>query len=444
MVKREMTRLSSWGRLSHDQHHQVILNDRQPTRQQINDLPGICFGNGRSYGDICLNPGGTVWQTRGLDRLIQFDSASGRLRCQSGVLLQDIQRALVPQGWMLPVTPGTQLITVGGAIANDVHGKNHHRLGSFGEHVITLSLLRTDGSCLACSRSENRAMMQATIGGLGLTGIILEAELQLRRVGSQWLSTETLPFQSLDNFFELADSSEQDWEHTVSWIDCLSGTSGHDTRGIFLRANHMADAAGQHAIPAAKSAGRLGIPVTPPLSLVNRLSLRPFNELYYHLQTRKQGPGAAHYESFFYPLDAVQNWNRMYGPGGFYQYQCVVPTLSARVAVAALLNSIRQSGEGSFLAVLKTFGDRPEQGMLSFPMPGATLALDFPNRKRKTLALFERLDAIVSEHGGRIYAAKDARMPRQLFESGYPQLPSFLPFRDPGISSALSRRLLGS
>lgn len=448
MVAQTMEKLTSWGRLSHDPHKLVMLNNREPHAKQITDTPGICFGNGRSYGDVCLNPAGTVWQMRGLNRFIHFDNNTGLLRCQAGVLLQDIQRALVPQGWMLPVTPGTQLITVGGAIANDVHGKNHHKLGSFGEHVRALSLLRTDGTLLQCSPAGNSTMLKATLGGLGLTGIILEAELQLRKVNSQWLTTDTIPFQSLDRFFELADTSEQDWEHTVAWIDCLSGSSGHDTRGIFLRANHNAGANEQKSADqqtGQSPAGRKpGVPFTPPLSLVNRLSLRPFNELYYRMQARKQGHGSSHYESFFYPLDAVKDWNKMYGPRGFYQYQCVVPSRTSREAIASLLDNIRQSGEGSFLAVLKTLGNRSEQGLLSFPMQGATLALDFPNRSRSTLALFERLDAIVSEHGGRIYAAKDARMPRSLFESGYPRLPEFLPFRDPGISSAMSRRLMGS
>jgi FAD/FMN-containing dehydrogenase len=356
---------------------------------------------------------------------------------------------------MLPVTPGTQLITVGGAIANDVHGKNHHRYGTFGDHVTALTLSRTDGSFLHCARNEtgqadaaNTPMLRATIGGLGLTGIILEAELQLRRISSPWLITETVPYQSLEDFFSLADSSEQDWEHTVSWIDCLSGGSGNNIRGLFLRANHS-DADTESTVitrRTSKSFARLtpAIPFTPPVSLVNRVSLRAFNELYYQMQARKKGGGSAHYEQFFYPLDSVQHWNRMYGPRGFFQYQCVIPRAASHAGIASLLETIRQSGEGSFLAVLKTFGKRESRGMLSFPMQGATLALDFPDRGHKTTALFERLDAIVSEHGGRIYAAKDACMPRRLFESGYPELSAFQSFRDPGISSALSRRLMGS
>ncbi|HLT62987.1 MAG TPA: FAD-binding oxidoreductase [Pseudohongiella sp.] len=440
-----MVTLESWGRLIHEPHQLITLQSARAAAQIRNFQPGICFGNGRSYGDVCLNPGGTVWLTRRMDRLLAFDEEQGILRCQSGVLLQDIQRTLLPRGWMLPVTPGTQLITVGGAIANDVHGKNHHRLGSFGDHVRGFTLLRSDGSTTYCSASDpadnGHNLFRATIGGLGLTGVIVEATLQLRRVESGWLDTETIPYQSLNEFFDLADSSEQDWEHTVSWIDCLSGSNGSDVRGIFLRANHSQ---ARNSKAPAVSKRQPSIPFTPPLSLVNRLSLRPFNTLYYHVQARKKGPGRAWYESFNYPLDSLLNWNRMYGPRGFYQYQCVLPTATSRDGIAKLLDTIRASGDGSFLAVLKTFGQREAPGLLSFPMPGATLALDFPNMGSRTLQLFERLDAIVRDCQGRLYAAKDARMPAELFHAGYPQLHNFLPYRDPGVSSALSRRLFGN
>jgi FAD/FMN-containing dehydrogenase len=435
-----MVAVSSWGRLSHEDHQVQVLADRATAAAQVRgNSPGICYGNGRSYGDVCLNPGGHLWQTRSLNRFIGFDEQTGRLRCESGVLLRDIQRTFMPRGWMLPVTPGTQLITVGGAIANDIHGKNHHKSGSFGDHVRALHLLRTDGTVLDChSAGDGADMLRASIGGMGLTGVILDAELQLRAVNNPWLTTDTLPYHSLDEFFDLAEQSQQDWEHTVSWIDCLSGSQA---RGIFLRANH-ADAPPAGATEPGRK--QLNMPFTPPLSLVNGLSLRPFNELYYRLQARKAGAGFAHFEPFSYPLDALHNWNRLYGPRGFYQFQCVVPTADAKPAIAALLDSIRKAGAGSFLAVLKTFGDRPAPGLLSFAMPGATLALDFPNNGAKTLALLDTLDSIVRECGGRLYAAKDARMPAALFAAGYPDLPDFINFRDPGISSAMSRRLLGS
>jgi FAD/FMN-containing dehydrogenase len=434
-----MVNLSSWGRLGSWPHRLQAPADRLSLPELIrHDLPGLPFGNGRSYGDVCLNPEGTLWRMGGLDRFIAFDAATGLLSCEAGVLLRDIQRALLPRGWSLPVTPGTQLVTVGGAIANDVHGKNHHVHGSFGDHVRALVLLRTDGERIECGPEQQPDWFAATVGGMGLTGVIESAQLQLKRVPSAWLDTETLIYESLDEFFQLSDDSEAGWEHTVSWIDCLAGSR---SRGVFLRANPSAPQAGDAAREPAPRTRAL--PLTPPVSLVNRLSLRPFNATYFRLKKRGVGQSRQPVEPFMYPLDSLLEWNRMYGPRGFYQYQSVVPTEGAPDAVRAMLEAIARSGQGSFLAVLKTFGARQSPGMLGFPMPGATLALDFPNNGTPTLELFERLDAIVREAGGRLYPAKDARMPRDLFEAGYPRLPDFLPYRDPGISSAMSRRLMG-
>ena len=433
-----MRPVSSWGRLTAHPHHVVSLND--PTK--VKDLvssgphPGVAYGMGRSYGDVCLNPEGTLWVTTGLDHFIAFDDSSGRLVCEAGVLLRDIQRLVIPRGWILPVTPGTQMVTVGGAIANDVHGKNHHVLGSFGDHVRSITLARTDGEVIHCGPDERPDWFAATIGGLGLTGVIAQAEIQLRRVAGPWLDTETVPYTNLDEFLRLADDSEANWEHTVSWIDCISGGGG---RGLFMRGN-SADV-GQRPEPKER---KLTVPLVPPFSLVNRLSLRPFNMTYFNLKKWQAGRVISHYESFFYPLDNLLEWNRMYGPKGFFQYQSVVPREVGQDAVQAMLKEIARSGDGSFLAVLKTFGDRQPMGMLSFPQPGLTLALDFPNHGERTLKLFECLDAIVREAKGRIYPAKDARMPRELFEAGYPRLPEFMKYRDPGISSGLSRRLMGS
>lgn len=429
-----MVAVSSWGRLAAPQHELCVLDDRRDLAAQIaSPLPGLAYGMGRSYGDVCLNPEGALWQTRALDRLIAFDPHGGRLVCEPGVLLRDIQRLMMPRGWALPVTPGTQIVTVGGAIANDVHGKNHHVRGSFGDHVASLTLLRTDGSRIVCGPHQHQDWFAATVGGVGLTGLVVQAELQLQRVPGPWLDTESIPYGDLDEFFHLADASEGSWEYTVSWIDCLSRKG----RGIFMRANPVSSDA------PAPAPHQRSMPFTPPVSAVNKLSLSLFNEAYYRVHQWRAGPGRAHYQSFFYPLDNLLEWNRMYGPRGFYQYQCVVPREAGKEAIGAMLEAIRRDGNGSFLAVLKTFGERTAPGMLSFARPGVTLALDFPNR-RGTEALFARLDAIVGEAGGRIYMAKDARMPRALFEAGYPRLAEFLPYRDPGISSALSRRLMGS
>lgn len=431
-----MIPVSSWGRLTAQPHHVLSLSDPNTVAQRLiaGPLPGLAHGMGRSYGDSCLNPEGTLWMTRGLNHFIAFDPRTGRLLCETGVLLRDIQRIMVQRGWLLPVTPGTQMVTVGGAIANDVHGKNHHAKGSFGDHVLGLTLVRTDGQTLHCSPTEHADWFAATVGGMGLTGVITQAELQLRPVSGPWMDTETVPFSSLDEFFDLSDRSDVEWEHCVSWVDCLS-VGG--TRGLFMRANHSFASVG----PAAP-VRQWRMPIVPPISLVNRLSLRSFNLTYFHLKRNKAGRTLQHMEPFNYPLDNLLDWNRMYGPHGFYQYQSVVPRSAGVDAVKAMLQAIQRSGQGSFLAVLKTFGQRTAPGLLSFPMPGVTLALDFPNRGDDTHRLMARLDAIVREAQGRLYAAKDARMPKDLWVSGYPRLNQFLAFRDSGIRSGLSRRLM--
>ena len=431
-----MVKVSSWGLLDHHEHKVSYLSNRDDVGSLlINSFsPGIAYGMGRSYGDICLNPNGQLWNTTGLDRFINFDESTGILKCESGVLLRDIQTLFIPRGWMIPVTPGTQLITVGGAVANDVHGKNQHVLGSFGDHVQKIKLLRTDGDIIECGPELKPDWFAATIGGFGLTGIIVEIELRLRQVPSAWVDVENIPYDNLNEFFQLADESEKDWEYTVSWIDCLSKQG----RGIFMRGNSA-----QTNKKANQTKKKITVPFLPPISLVNKLTLRPFNAAYFHKQKYQAGRQQVYYESFFYPLDKLLKWNRIYGPKGFYQYQSVIPHHVGADAVQEMLNQISRSGEGSFLAVLKTFGNRESIGMMSFPQPGVTLALDFPNKGKKTSKLLENLDAIVREAKGRVYLAKDARMPRDLFEAGYPNLSKFLQYRDPGISSALSRRLIG-
>ena len=428
-----MRPVSAWGRLDAHPHRVVALTERHALGA-LPQSPGVAHGMGRSYGDVALNPGGTLWLTTGLDRFIAFDPDSGVLQAEAGVLLRDIQRLLAPRGWMLPVTPGTQFVTLGGAIANDVHGKNHHLTGTFADHVVSLVLQRTDGETVACGPAQRPEWFAATAGGLGLTGVIVEAELQLRRVAGPWLETETVPYEGLEAFFRLSGESV-DWEHTVSWIDC---TRVAPLRGLFLRGR-----------PSARQDGtwrprRLAVPLAPPLSMVNRLTLAPFNRLYRAMNARHAGRvRRVHELPFLFPLDAIADWNRLYGPRGFRQYQSVVPDDAAAPATAEMLATIAASGEGSMLAVLKTFGPRWPRGPLGFPRPGVTLALDF-REHRDLERLFERLDAIVAAAGGRLYPAKDSRMPRALFEQGYPRLAEFLPFRDPGIGSAMSRRLMGS
>ncbi|MEY4363886.1 MAG: hypothetical protein RLZZ24_1238 [Pseudomonadota bacterium] len=450
MSQASAQRVTSWGRLTHDVHTVTPVHDRFALPNAIKPSPdsgtaaptALAYGMGRSYGDVCLNPGGRLIATAGLNKFIAFDPTRGLLTAEAGVLLQDIQHTFVPQGWMLPVTPGTQYVTLGGAIANDVHGKNHHVMGNFGEHLRELQLMRTDGTQMTVGPALQPEWFHATVGGLGLTGVISQATVQLRRVHSAWLDVQTMPFHGLDAFFECADQSEADWEYTVSWIDCLSARR---LRGIFMRANHPTPEAIVQADldESPRQAAQRQVPFVPPMSLINAWSLRAFNTAYFHAQAAKKGRQWQHYQPFFYPLDHLQHWNRIYGLRGFYQYQCVVPRAQAHDATQALMDQIARSGQGSFLAVLKTFGERAATGMLSFPMPGVTLALDFPNLGDATLALLDALDAVVREAGGRVYAAKDARMSRAMFEAGYPSLNAFMQFRDPGLSSAMSRRLMG-
>ncbi len=413
----------------------IELRDREQVAQAMaaRKGPAIAYGLGRSYGDACLNPDGVLLDTHALDRLIAFDRATGRLTCEAGVVLRDIQRLMLPRGWSLPVVPGTQLVTVGGAIANDVHGKNHHATGTFADHVVSLTLVRSDGAAIECGPQQRSDWFAATAGGLGLTGLIVQAELQLKPAKGPWVEAEILPYAGLDEFFSLSEAAHPEWEHAVSWIDC----TGSEVRGLFLRARDAQDQS--RPLPPAR---RLAMPLTPPVSLVNRLSLRPLNRAYYALNSRHKGTRVLPQEQFLFPLDGILEWNRMYGPRGFYQYQSVVPHDAAHAATKEMLAAIARSGEGSVLAVLKTFGARRPSGLMSFVQPGVTLALDFGNRPA-TSALFERLDAIVREAGGRIYLAKDARMPRSLFEATYPRLQEFLRYRDPGMSSAMSRRLMG-
>ncbi|MGH8112139.1 MAG: FAD-binding oxidoreductase [Rhodanobacteraceae bacterium] len=397
---------------------------------------GLPRGNGRSYGDVCLDDGGTLLDARGLDHFIAFDPVTGVLRCEAGVLFGTILELFVPRGWFLPVVPGTRFVTVGGAIANDVHGKNHHLVGSFGCHVRAFELLRSDSSRIACTPHDNPDWYAATIGGLGLTGLITWVELQLKPVPGAWFDTESIRFPGLDAFFELSAESERDYEYTVAWVDCTSGGTKLG-RGIFSRGQHAAAPAGASA----PRTGRLRVPVTPPFSLVNRPSLHAFNALYFHRAPETPHRVSRHYLPWLFPLDGIREWNRMYGPHGFLQYQCLLPPQTARDGVRELLERIAASGTGSFLAVLKQFGSIRSPGLLSFSRAGTTLALDFANRGRNTFELLDRLDDSVAAAGGVVYPAKDARMSGERFRKYFPAWRDFSNFIDPAFSSGFWRRV---
>ena len=424
----------SWGRLRPAMAE--VLSPAWPDQLSAQSGPLLAYGLGRSYGDSCLLDGGTMVDMRFLDRLIAFDPQTGILKAEAGVTLDAILTFSVPRGWFLPTTPGTRQVTLGGAIANDVHGKNHHHVGCFGNHVPRFGLLRSDGSHLTCQ--EGDALHAATIGGLGLTGIITWVEVKLVPIRSSMLDVELIRFRGMEEFLAITNDSPDAWEHTVAWIDCLSpGESA--TRGIFIRGN-WAEEGGLEP----HQAGGAGVPVDFPEIALNPLSIRAFNTLYYRRFLGKTKRLQQHYSPFFHPLDSVQDWNRIYGKRGFFQYQCVTPFEAGSAPMEKILKTIATAGQGSFLAVLKTFGEIASPGMLSFPSPGITLALDFPNRGAATMRLFEALDHIVRDCDGRLYPAKDARMEAEDFHRAYPRLPEFRQHIDPAFTSDFWKRMTGT
>lgn len=445
--------LLGWGRAHHFAHTLIApafqdeaVRVLSQLREETRWLPR---GLGRSYGDSGLNENQLLVDATGLDRFIALDAATGVLECEAGVTLADILQLLETLAtkadtgsvWFLPVSPGTKFVTVGGAIANDVHGKNHHRAGCFGNHVLSLRLLRSTGEVLDCSAAENTELFSATVAGLGLTGLILSAQIQLKAVTGLWLETEDVRYGNLDEFFSLSEASRDDWEYDVAWLDCLARGNALG-RGVFTRARHVAWAAGSTP-PLVRPAWQpnLAMPLDLPGFALNRVTVGSFNTLLWHKAPARPKRRTAHYDGVFYPLDAIADWNRLYGKQGFYQYQCVLPEASARTAVREQLQAIAASGDGSFLAVLKTFGARRSPGMLSFPVAGTTLALDFANRGPRTLVLLDRLDAITREAGGRIYPAKDGRVSAIDFQRGYPQWQAFAQHIDPRCSSSFWRRV---
>lgn len=405
----------SWGRYPRATHALEIPIAWRSEARIPDARPVLPYGMGRSYGDSCLNDGGALLCTRGLDRFISLDQ--GVVRCEAGVTLGQILELAVPRGYFLPVVPGTKHVTVGGAIANDIHGKNHHVKGTFGGHVRRLELLRSDGPRVLAPGDE---LFSATVGGLGLTGVILWAEIALREAPGAAVRSEALKFAGLDEFFAISDESDARAEYTVAWLDVLS----REHRGVFYRGDH---AAGAPPPPHA----RFSVPLDVPA--VNGVTVRAFNAAYFLAQ--RPGERFQHYDPFFFPLDAVDRWNRLYGKHGFLQFQCVVPT---REALKALLDEIVRVGAGSPLTVLKKFGDVRSPGMLSFPRPGFTVAIDIGASQ---VAAFERLEKLAIEAGGALYPAKDARMTGGSFARSYPNADAFARFVDPAFSSSFWRRV---
>jgi FAD/FMN-containing dehydrogenase len=392
-------------------------------------------GMGRSYGDVCLLKDGNLLLTTGMNRLIAFDAETGLLTAEAGVTLAQILDFAVPRGFFLPVTPGTKYVTLGGAIANDIHGKNHHFAGTFGRHITQFELVRSDGSHLLCSPTENPEFYAATIGGLGLTGLITWATLRLKPIVSRMIDYEGIQFHGIDEFLYLTEQSK-DIEYTVSWVDVTS-TGRNFARGIFMQGDHSARRDDLKSSPKPK----LVFPFDAPAFALNAITVSLFNTAFFHKQIHKRVVSLQDYEPFFYPLDKVLHWNRMYGKSGLLQFQYVIPWDHAKEGTIAILHEVAKSGLASFLAVLKAFGDVPSPGMMSFPKPGITLALDFPIKPDKSFPLFSRLADMTREFGGRLYPAKDAAMTAPQFQTFYPQWQHFAQYRDPMLTSSFWERV---
>ncbi len=402
-------------------------------------VPVIARGAGRAYGDSALGTGLTL-STRHFDRMLDFDPVSGVLTVEAGVILGDIVETFLPRGWFPPVSPGTRHVTIGGMIAANVHGKNHHHAGSFGRHVLWLDLLGADGTLTRCTPSDHAALFRATLGGMGLTGVILRAAFRMIPVRTAWLRQERVLAKDLDA--ALAALAHGDgWTYSVAWIDCLAAGQGLG-RSVLYRADH----AGPSDLEPDKAAKPFSIPSRPvlrvpfdgPSWMLRGLTMRSFNALYYRRAAMAPREQILDWSRFFYPLDGVKDWNRLYGQRGFVQFQCVLPMATAETGLRAILERTAQAGQGSFLAVLKTFGtfDEDTDG-LSFPAPGLTLALDFPANPG-TLTLLQALDRVVLDHGGRFYLAKDARMTRETFgEAEMDRMPRFQALRE--LSGASGR-----
>lgn len=394
------------------------------------------FGRGRSYGDSCLNSSGKVLDSSENTSIISFDSSNGIIEVGSGTTFQMVASYVIPYSFFLPVTPGTQFATIGGGVANDVHGKNHHKVGSFGNHVISFKMIR-HGELIECSRHKNSDIFYATIGGLGLTGYITSVKFKLKKIVNTFIDVENIKFNSLEEFFQLSHESSTDYEYLVSWIDCTS-SSKDNCKGIFSRGNHSTNT---KLGLTKKNKIRFKYPFKQKQSLVNKITVKPFNFLYYNKQLKKYTKKVEYYENFFYPLDSILNWNNMYGSGGFLQHQSIIPKKDAIKTLSLMLKLIKDSSQGSFLVVLKVMGDTKSEGLLSFPSEGVTLAIDFAYRGQSTISLVQKLNDIAVNAYGKVYPAKDACMSSENFKSSYSKWSLFKEYKDKNINSDFWKRV---
>jgi len=444
--------LTSWGRYPVATCRVVRAHKRRDVAAAVRDERGaaggtlISRGMGRSYGDAALNDGGAVLLHTRLNRLIAFDADAGAVEAEAGVTIGELIEVFLPRGYFPPVVPGTKFVTLGGAVAANVHGKNHHRDGAFAACVESFTLVTADGGTRVCCREQESELFWATLGGMGLTGAITTVRLRLMKIADPTLEVHETRVGDLDALIDRIDDPDADRRYSVAWIDCLAGGDKLG-RGVVMQGDWAPpppppESAAARPLPLTRRRQRR-VPFDLPPFVLSRPTVRAFNGLYYRrhpTRTRR-----VDYERFFFPLDAIHDWNRIYGKRGFIQYQAVFPEADGRAGIRALLERIAGSGQASFLAVLKRMGDA-DPGALSFPMPGLTLALDLPHRGAPLRELTAALDRIVIDHGGRVYLAKDACLSRESFEAMYPRKRAFVELcrrHDPAgrLGSSLSRRL---
>lgn len=388
----------------------------------------IARGLGRCYGDSALSS--TIISTRRFRRILAFNEITGEITCESGVSLEELLATFVPRGWFLPVTPGTKFITVGGAIASDVHGKNHHIGGSMSHHIKSMDVMLSDGKVVTCSKEENPDLFWSTCGGMGLTGIVLRATFKMAPIESSYIKQETIKARNIDEIMDIFEESGK-YTFSVAWIDCLAGNEklGRSImmRGEFAAKDDLVNSryyANPLKVP---NKFKLNVPFNFPGFILNTYSVKGFNFLYYNKAPKGLSQSIVDYDTFFYPLDSINNWNRIYGRRGFTQYQFVIPKESSKEGMKTILKKISLSGQGSFLAVLKLFGEQSD--LISFPKQGYTLALDFAIRP-SLFDLLDELDSVVLDHGGRLYLTKDVRMSPKMFHQGYENAEKFIRFKN--------------
>jgi FAD/FMN-containing dehydrogenase len=421
----------SWGRTVASLPAEVIDVDSSFKAFEPSGRQYLPYGLGRSYGDVCLNNGGTLLRTRRLNSILEFDASTGVMKVESGAILVDVLNTASAKGWYLPVIPGTGFVSIGGALANDIHGKNHHRRGTFGCHVIALELLRSDGLHHVCSKEQNEGLFRATIGGMGLTGMVTWVQIQLMKIGSTRIATQTTACKSWHDIIQVLHDQDEQHEYTVAWVDAKRG------RGHVIAGNHLNDGIYDRHMSAT-------LPFAPLLrAVLFDATADLHNIVRFFSMPSGTKPGIMSASKYFHPLDVVPRWNTAYGDSGFFQYQFVVPYEHGISAIESVIRILQSHDIISYLSVLKIFGTKMSPGIMSFPQPGLTLALDVPHKGASTLAALSKCDEVILKHGGRIYPAKDARMSADTFQKMYErQLLAFRSHLDPHFSSTFWRRVI--